>query len=236
MDLARDKVVSQIVARLSQAKGPVKVEGTWGSFAHLLTAHISNTLHRPVLHICPHIDDADKAFDDLKTFGVERVELLPAWEGEEELADATDETRSERLRIVSLLADRGRCAGPGDRGPRPGPLPADSQAVGAAGKRPAAQSRRRRGPGARRSNGWSRTTSSGSTRSICPASSPAAAASSTSTLRWLRSFGRRRPANPQSQSAIRNRRPSASNSSATPSRASARSIWTRSDRRRRSRA
>ncbi len=105
MDLVRDKVVSEIVSRLSQAKGPVKVEGTWGSFARLLTAHISQTLHRPVLHVCPHIDDADRAFDDLKTFGVDRVELLPAWEGEEDLADATDETRAERLRIVSLLAD-----------------------------------------------------------------------------------------------------------------------------------
>jgi transcription-repair coupling factor (superfamily II helicase) len=105
MDLVRDKVVSEIVARLSQAKGPVKVEGTWGSFARLLTSHISRTLRRPVLHLCAHIDDADRAYDDLKTFGVERVELLPAWEGEEDLADATDETRAERLRIVSLLAD-----------------------------------------------------------------------------------------------------------------------------------
>src|SRR5512145_2653808 len=105
MDLARDKVVSEIVARLSQARGPVQVEGTWGSFARLLTAHLSKTLRRPVLHLCAHIDDADRAFDDLKTFGAEQVELLPAWEGEEELADATDETRAQRLRIVSMLAD-----------------------------------------------------------------------------------------------------------------------------------
>ncbi len=107
MDVAGDKVVSQIVSRLRQAApGPVQVEGTWGSFARLLTAHLSQTLHRPILHLCPHIDDADRAFDDLKTFGAAGVELLPAWEGEEDLADATDETRSERLRIVSLLADR----------------------------------------------------------------------------------------------------------------------------------
>ena len=107
MDLVRDKVVCEIVARLSQASGPVKVEGTWGSFARLLTSHISKTLRRPVLHLCAHIDDADRAYDDLKTFGVERVELLPAWEGEEDLADATDETRAERLRIVSMLAEAG---------------------------------------------------------------------------------------------------------------------------------
>ncbi len=107
MDLVGDKAVSQIVSRLRQAEqGPVQVEGTWGSFARLLTAHLARALHRPILHVCPHIDDADRAFDDLKTFGAAGVELLPAWEGEEDLADATDETRAERLRIVSLLADR----------------------------------------------------------------------------------------------------------------------------------
>jgi len=105
MDLAPDKVVSQAISRLAASeKGAVKVEGTWGSFARLLTAHVSKTLGRPVLHVCPHIDDADKAFDDLRTFDAGRIELLPAWEGEEELADATDETRAERLRLVSLLS------------------------------------------------------------------------------------------------------------------------------------
>jgi transcription-repair coupling factor (superfamily II helicase) len=106
MDLVGDKVVAQVVARLRQpARGPVLVEGTWGSFARLLTAHLSRTLQRPILHVCPHIEDADRAFDDLKTFGAAGVDLLPAWEGEEDLADATDETRAQRLRIVSRLAN-----------------------------------------------------------------------------------------------------------------------------------
>ena len=104
MDLSRDKVVSQAISRLAAVpKGAVQVEGTWGSFARLLAAHVARTLHRPILYICPHIDDADRAIDDLRTFEAGRVELLPAWEGEEELADATDETRAERLRIVSLV-------------------------------------------------------------------------------------------------------------------------------------
>src|SRR5512136_2602884 len=104
MDLAGDKVVSQLISRLDgSAQGPVKVEGTWGSFARLLTAHLAKALHRPILYLCAHIDDADRAFDDLKTFGAAQVELLSAWEGQEELADATDETRAERLRVVSRL-------------------------------------------------------------------------------------------------------------------------------------
>jgi len=104
MDLAGDKVVSQLISRLDRsAQGPVKVEGTWGSFARLLAAHLAKALHRPILYLCAHIDDADRAFDDLKTFGAAQVELLSAWEGQEELADATDETRAERLRVVSRL-------------------------------------------------------------------------------------------------------------------------------------
>ncbi len=108
MDLSRDKVVSQAISRLTASERQVvKVEGTWGSFARLLAAYVSKTLKRPVLYLCPHIDDADRAFDDLKTFDVGRVELLPAWEGEEELADATDETRAERLRVLSLITSDG---------------------------------------------------------------------------------------------------------------------------------
>ncbi len=103
MDLSRDKVVSQVISRLAAKGGAVKVEGTWGSFARVLAAQVARTVKRPILYVCPHIDDADRAVDDLRTFEAGRVELLPAWEGEEELADATDETRAERLRIVSLL-------------------------------------------------------------------------------------------------------------------------------------
>jgi transcription-repair coupling factor (superfamily II helicase) len=105
MELSRDKAVAEIISRLKIARsgGAVKVEGTWGSFAPLLAAYISKELGRPILYIRPHIDDADKAADDLHTFGVEQVEALPAWEGEEELADATDEIRTERLKLVSRV-------------------------------------------------------------------------------------------------------------------------------------
>ena len=105
MDLSRDRVISGIVSRLKSAKeGAVKVEGTWGSFARLLATHISEKLERPILYICPHIDDADKAADDLTTFSNQRIEPFAAWEGEEDLADATDEIRAERLKLVSHIS------------------------------------------------------------------------------------------------------------------------------------
>ncbi|MFA7485460.1 MAG: hypothetical protein WCZ89_05505, partial [Phycisphaerae bacterium] len=106
MNPGADKVVSEIVARLENTKVVVKAEGTWGSFAPLLAAHISKKLHRPILYIRPHIDDADKAADDLSAFGAENIIPLPAWEGEEELADATDEIRTERAKLVARISSR----------------------------------------------------------------------------------------------------------------------------------
>ncbi len=107
MELGRDKTVGHIISRLKSAKageGVVKVEGTWGSFARLLTAYISEKTSRPILYVCPHIDDADKAADDLHTLGGERIDTFGAWEGEEDLADATDEIRAERLKTVSRIS------------------------------------------------------------------------------------------------------------------------------------
>ena len=101
MDPGRDKSIEEIAGRLKTTKGVVKVAGTWGSFARLLAAHLSKQLSRPILYVCPHIDDADNAVDDLQTFGAEEVQLLLAWEGEEEIADATDEIRADRLKVVA---------------------------------------------------------------------------------------------------------------------------------------
>jgi len=114
MELGRDKTVQEIVSRLESAAvggGAVKVEGTWGSFGPMLVAYISKKVGRPVLYIRPHIDDADKAADDLHTFSGERIEAFGAWEGEEDLADATDEIRAERLKTVSRVS----CLGAGSK-------------------------------------------------------------------------------------------------------------------------
>ncbi|MGD0572810.1 MAG: transcription-repair coupling factor [Sedimentisphaerales bacterium] len=103
MELGHDNLICELSRRLGTTGGVVKVAGTWGSFARLLAAHLSKQLSRPIIYVCPHIDDADNAVDDLQTFGAEDVQLLPAWEGEEEIADATDEIRAERLKTVSRI-------------------------------------------------------------------------------------------------------------------------------------
>jgi len=104
MELGNDKSIFELSQRLDATGGVVKVAGTWGSFARLLTAHLSKQLSRPIIYVCPHIDDADNAVDDLQTFGADDVQLLPAWEGEEEIADATDEIRADRLKVVARVS------------------------------------------------------------------------------------------------------------------------------------
>jgi transcription-repair coupling factor (superfamily II helicase) len=103
MDLFRDKAVAEISSLLGAAKPgarPIKVEGTWGSFAPMLAAKLWKKLDRPILYICPHIDDADNVGDDLQVFAGGQILTFPAWESEPEFADATDEVGTERLKIA----------------------------------------------------------------------------------------------------------------------------------------
>ena len=107
MDLGQEKTVKKIIARLEKTTGGaglIQVEGTWGSFARCLAANIFQKTSRPVLYICPHIDDAEKAADDIQTFGCDTAEPLSAWEGREDLADATDEISAQRIKLVSSVS------------------------------------------------------------------------------------------------------------------------------------
>ena len=113
MELGRDRTVQEILTRLESAAGSekvVRVEGTWGSFGSMLVAYISESTSRPILYVRPHIDDADKAADDLHTFTGKGIEAFGAWEGEEDLADATDEIRAQRLMLVSRISHPATCS------------------------------------------------------------------------------------------------------------------------------
>ncbi|MCF7973772.1 MAG: transcription-repair coupling factor [Phycisphaerae bacterium] len=104
MDLGQDQAIQEIVSLLKRDPGEtVGIQGTWGSFGPLLVSHLFKQLHRPTLFIRAHIDEAHKAVDDLLTFGTMSVDSLPAWEGEEDFADATDEIRAARLALAMKL-------------------------------------------------------------------------------------------------------------------------------------
>jgi transcription-repair coupling factor (superfamily II helicase) len=106
MNLGQDNIVEKIVSQLEKVTGThiIRAEGTWGSFSRLLTAYICDRIDRPIIYICSNIDDADKACDDLHTFGCKNIASLTAWEGAEDLADATDDIRTQRLRLVSDIS------------------------------------------------------------------------------------------------------------------------------------
>ena len=104
--LEQDAAVRTILERLtakSDRPPAVKADGTWGSYAPLLAAHLCHTLNRPILYISPHIDDADNVADDLQVFAGGFVTTFPVWESENEPSDATDEIGAQRLRLAMWL-------------------------------------------------------------------------------------------------------------------------------------
>ncbi|MCP4450445.1 MAG: hypothetical protein GY809_03215, partial [Planctomycetes bacterium] len=105
MDLGQDQAIQAICSKIAQKpESTVGIQGTWGSFGPLLVSHLFKQADRPILFIRAHIEDAYKAVDDLHTFETASVDCLPAWEGEEEYADATDEIRAARLTLAIKLA------------------------------------------------------------------------------------------------------------------------------------
>ncbi|MBN1456907.1 MAG: transcription-repair coupling factor [Sedimentisphaerales bacterium] len=110
VNIGRDKKIGQIVSRLKEIRpsdGPLKISGTWGSFAPMLAGHICSELKRPILYVSAHIDDADNVSDDLAVFTGKAVETFPVWEGQSDGIDATDEISSQRLRITLGLSQAG---------------------------------------------------------------------------------------------------------------------------------
>ncbi len=100
VNLAKDRTIARIEADLRDGVTQIQVDGVWGSFGALLATWLVDQLDRPILYIRPHLDDAHQLADDITTFGLKQHDLLPAWEGDEDLADATDEIRAERLRLA----------------------------------------------------------------------------------------------------------------------------------------
>ncbi|AQT68149.1 Transcription-repair-coupling factor [Anaerohalosphaera lusitana] len=115
LNLTKDKSVREVVSRLGSAGkgGVVRADGTWGSFAPMLAAHISGQLGQCVVYVSAHLDDADNVGDDLAVFAPQGkgVEVFPVWEGASDLADATDEVASHRLKMVLGLSKAKRGEG-----------------------------------------------------------------------------------------------------------------------------
>jgi transcription-repair coupling factor (superfamily II helicase) len=82
----------------------VSVSGLWGSSVSAVLAAIEAELHRPLLLVCGHIDEAEDLADDLELFMGRRPQVLPALELAGSLGRVSEEQVSNRLRLVSKLA------------------------------------------------------------------------------------------------------------------------------------
>jgi len=81
----------------------VTCSGVWGSAAPFLAGTLAKATGRPVLYICPHLDDADDAADDIETLTGCETTPFPAWEADVATDHVSDEIAAQRLRVCTLL-------------------------------------------------------------------------------------------------------------------------------------
>jgi len=96
------RVVGQIIDLLSGLL-PVAVEGQWGSSAPFLAGQIASQIHRPILYVTAHIDQADRVQEDLELFSGRLATVFPGWEGSRPEVLDGDEISAERLEVLGGL-------------------------------------------------------------------------------------------------------------------------------------
>src|SRR5688572_27139420 len=93
------------LARTLGETGATSASGLWGSSVAAAVTAVQQKLSRPVLLVCGHLDEADDLADDLELFGGKRPEVLPALELGGSLGRVSEEQVSNRLRLISRLAE-----------------------------------------------------------------------------------------------------------------------------------
>ena len=101
------------LARYLGAHQAATASGLWGSSIAAVTAAIEAELHRPLLVVCGHIDEADDLADDLELFHERRPEVVPALELGGSLGRVSEELVANRMQLMARLAAAAR-----DKSPR----------------------------------------------------------------------------------------------------------------------
>ena len=107
--LVRARRLEQLAHQLARSNA-LSVSGLWGSSIAAVTAAVEQVLHRPVLVVCGHLDEADDLADDMELFHGRRPQVVPALESGGTLGRLGEEQVSNRLRLISRLDDRARSA------------------------------------------------------------------------------------------------------------------------------
>ena len=106
------------LAELLRRGNAVTASGLWGSSVAAVTAALENELHRPILLVCGHIDEADDLADDMELFHGRRPDVLPALELAGSLGQVSEEQASNRLQLIAQLCTVSEAQSPS----RPGSL------------------------------------------------------------------------------------------------------------------
>ncbi len=106
MRLNEDKTIAALLEQLSDdsCRERLTVGGSWASFVHCLGCGISRHTGRAVVIINPHIEDADKAYEDIVSFSGKPGINLPAWDGGPDLSGALDEVAAARFRASAQIS------------------------------------------------------------------------------------------------------------------------------------
>src|SRR5438477_3449622 len=92
------------LAQILRERGVACASGLWGSSVSAVTAAIERQLHRPMLVICGHVDEADDIADDMELFHGRRPEVVPALELGGSLGRVSEEQVANRLQLIAQLA------------------------------------------------------------------------------------------------------------------------------------
>ncbi|MFQ5430028.1 MAG: transcription-repair coupling factor [Phycisphaerae bacterium] len=101
--MSKDERVRALCSRLGAGGSPLAANGLWGSCASILAGLIARDLGRPMLYITAHLEQADRARDDIETALGRSVDLLPAWETLPGEGAGDSEIGAERARLCDAL-------------------------------------------------------------------------------------------------------------------------------------
>src|SRR6185436_8243660 len=101
--LVAARELKMLAAALAE-KGAATASGLWGSSVAAVVAAVESELHRPIVIVCGHLDEADDLADDVELFLKRRPDVLPALELGGSLGQLSEEQVSNRMRLISRLA------------------------------------------------------------------------------------------------------------------------------------
>lgn len=103
--LERQSGFAEVVRSLASGNGGT-LGGVWGSSCALTAAALQRSCTGPLVVVLPHARDIDSLVDDLRLFTNASTAQFPAWESDAGERVLHDEIYGQRLRILTLLANK----------------------------------------------------------------------------------------------------------------------------------